>query len=673
MAVASTRPVARPVSPGPQPGGTSRARFRSPRPPSRNVLPSPPSVALLPLGLVAAIVAWWGLKEGAYFGVVFLPGAMILLCLLAALLVFAPWPASLRGPARLSLLGLFALAGWTLLSTLWSPMPDVAVADAQRVLGYTVAFALGLWLSLLLGRRMLLALTPLAVAGALVAVVSLIVLWTGTDAQEYLETDATLRYPLGYRNAAAAFFIMAVWPLLVLAASRDLDWKIRGLMGAAATLCIELAVLAQSRGAVLAVVVGAAALVAVHPARLRILGWLALAAAPGAAALPWLLDVFQAGGENTSASIPPLHAACRAMAATTAVSAVVCLLAARAGMRVQLSSGARRVIGRGLLAYLAIALLAGGVALARSDGGPTGFVDRYGDELTAGTPDLTSQGSRFGFDLRSNRGDFWRVAWDDFTANPAEGTGAGGFRPSYLLDRDLNTVDPEDPHSVELLMAGELGIVGLLLFAAFFGGAVAAALRARRLGPSAAALAAGAIAIAAYWLMHASVEWFWSYPAITLPVAFALGAAAAPALLRPGRDGRRAGKMVLAALAVVAALSMVPFLLSERWTNDALGNPDINEAYAEIEDAADLNPASVRALAAEAVIAEAAGDRQRALAALDRAEKRIQEEWTLYYLEARVLAPIDPAGAARALAEAKALNPRGTEVDELAVQLGITL
>jgi tetratricopeptide (TPR) repeat protein len=119
---------------------------------------------------------------------------------------------------------------------------------------------------------------------------------------------------------------------------------------------------------------------------------------------------------------------------------------------------------------------------------------------------------------------------------------------------------------------------------------------------------------------------------------------------------------------------MIPFLLSERLTNDALestGDPE--NAYSELEDAADLNPASVRPLAAEAVIAESEGDRQRALAALDRAEKRIPDEWTLYYLEARVLAPIDPAGAQRALAEAKALNPIGVEVDELATQLGITL
>ncbi len=638
-------------------------------------MPSQPSAALLPLGLVAGIIAWWGWKEGAYFGTVFLPGAMILLGLAAALLLFAPWPASLRGPARVALLSLLALAGWTLLSGLWSPTPDVAIADAQRVLTYAVAFALGLWLCLLLGRRMLLALAPLAGAGAVVAVATLVSLWTGSDAQEFLEVDATLRYPLGYRNAVAAFFVMAVWPMLVLAASRDVDWRLRGALLASATLSIELTILAQSRGSVFAVVIGAAALVAVHPARLRILGWLALSLAPAAIALPWLLDVFQAGGENTAASIPPLHAACRVIAATTVIALLVGLVTARAGNLIELTPGARQAIGRGLLACLAIALLGGALALARTEGGPVGFWERHTDELTAGTPDLNAEGSRFGLDLRSSRGDFWRVAADDFTGNPVSGTGAGGFRSSYLRDRDLNTVDPEDPHSVELLMASELGLPGLLLFGAFAVGSVIAVLRARRLGPSAAALTAGALAIGAYWLLHASVEWFWSYPAITLPMTFALGAAAAPALLRPMQAGRRAGKVVLAAVAVIAAVSMTPFLLSERYTDDALETwqTDRDNAYAELQNAADLNPTSVRPLAAEAVIAESAGERQRALAALDRAERRIPDEWTLYYLEARILAPIDPAGAQRALAEAKALNPRGAEVDALAAQLGLAL
>ena len=52
--------------------------------------------AWLALALLSGAWAWWAAKEGAYFGVVLLPG-LIVLCAGAALLVrFAPWRAQLR-------------------------------------------------------------------------------------------------------------------------------------------------------------------------------------------------------------------------------------------------------------------------------------------------------------------------------------------------------------------------------------------------------------------------------------------------------------------------------------------------------------------------------------------------------------------------------------------------
>jgi len=611
-------------------------------------------------------LAWWAWERGAYFGVNFLPGAMVLLVLVGALLLWAPWPAVLRGPAAVALGGLLALAGWTLLSTLWSPARDIAVEDGQRVLMYALAFGLGLWLSLLLGRRMLLALTPVVAAGAVVAVLTTIALWLGDDPGELLETDATLRFPLGYRNANAAFFIAALLPTVVLAAGREHDWRLRGALIGAGTLMLELAVLAQSRGSVFAAAIAVTILVAVHPARLRVLAWLAIATIPAMVALPWVLEVYQHGGGNTAESLAPLESAAAAMALTAASSAAIGCVVARGEPIVTLSPSAGRAIGWGLAAVLAAGVLAGMVALATTEGGPGGFINRQADELTAGSPDLSEQGSRFGLDLRSERGDLWGVALDDLVANPVAGEGAGGFRFSYLLERDT-ALQPEDPHSVEMLMASELGLPGLLLFGCFIGGAVIAVLRARRLGPSAAALAAGSLALGGYWLVHASVEWFWSYPALTLPVAYALGAACAPGLLRPEGEISIRWRRGLAVAATLVALSLVPFFASERYTNNALRNwqGDLANAYSELDLAADLNPFSDRPLATEAVIAEEAGEPQRALAALSEAQSRQPEEWTLYYLEARVLAEFDSAGAQRALAQAKALNPAGPEIAEL--------
>ena len=105
--------------------------------------------AVFALILLTAVWAWWAWKEGAYFGVVLLPG-LIVLCLGTALLAgFAPWRISLSqlpaGGARAGALA--ALGLWALLSAAWSPSPDIAIADGQRILAYALAFGLGLWLA----------------------------------------------------------------------------------------------------------------------------------------------------------------------------------------------------------------------------------------------------------------------------------------------------------------------------------------------------------------------------------------------------------------------------------------------------------------------------------------------------------------------------------------------
>ena len=647
--------MARPLRPGPVPLGRGRPKALD--------LPARPAAAVLPLVVFGGVLAFWGWEQGGFFGVDFYPGTLVLLGLLGALLAFAPFPGRLRGPARLALAALLGLAAWTLLSVAWTPTRDVAVDDAFRVLAYAGGFILGLWLCLLLGRRMLLSLGAIVGAVGLVAVATLVALWLGDDSRELLELDGTIRYPLGYRNAVAGFFVIGALPMVVLAASRDIDPRLRALLTGLATLCIELVVLSQSRGSVFAVAAGLAVLVAVHPERLRVLGWLGIAVAPAVLALPWLLKVYSDGGTNGPETLEPLQTACAVAALTTGLSCLVAALVTRSESRINPSARTRRGIGMALAAVAGVIVIAGAFSVARSGTAIT-------DDLNAGTPDLQEEGSRFGLDLRTNRGDFWRVSIDDFAANPLMGEGAGGFRFSYLQDRnsDLQT---EDPHSVVFLMAGELGLPGLVLFITFIAAATVAALRARKLGPSAAALCAASLAVGTYWLVHASVEWFWTYPALVLPVTFALGAAAAPAILSPTSSSKRPVRFGLLAATGLAALVMLPVFFSERYTRQALESweSDLPGAYEKLGDAADLNPLADRPLTAEAVIAEQSDDPQRALRALAEAKRREPDEWTLYLLEARLLAPIDAAGSARAIEKARELNPESAEIDELEQEL----
>ena len=73
------------------------------------------------------------------------------------------------------------------------------------------------------------------------------------------------------------------------------------------------------------------------------------------------------------------------------------------------------------------------------------------------------------------------------------------------------------------------GLVGLGAAVRGAGGAaIGRHPRRRASGPSAAGLSAVALASGTYWLVHASVDWFWPYPAITAPVMALLGSACAP-------------------------------------------------------------------------------------------------------------------------------------------------
>ena len=174
-----------------------------------------------------------------------------------------------------------------------------------------------------------------------------------------------------------------------------------------------------------------------------------------------------------------------------------------------------------------------------------------------------------------------------------------------------------------------------------------------------AALAAAALAVGGYWFAHASADWFWSYAAITLPVPFAIGAAAAPAL-RTERVGERTPlRTALAIAAVVLAATIVPFFFAERDTDSALRSwhADLAGAYSDLDNAADLNPWSSRALEAKAHIAIASGDRQVALNAIAEGIKRTPEDWILYYQRAQAQGTADLAGARRSIARAKQLSP----------------
>jgi len=137
--------------------------------------------------------------------------------------------------------------------------------------------------------------------------------------------------------------------------------------------------------------------------------------------------------------------------------------------------------------------------------------------------------------LQSNRYAYWRVAIDAFAAQPLRGIGAGGWAVYWLSHRPFDDY-AEDAHSLPLQTAAELGLVGVVLLAAFVGGIALAAREAYRAAP---ALAAGPIAGVVVYAAHAPLDWDWEMPAVTLIGLVLAGSLLAQAEL--GRRGAQAG------------------------------------------------------------------------------------------------------------------------------------
>ncbi|HEV2874005.1 MAG TPA: O-antigen ligase family protein, partial [Thermoleophilaceae bacterium] len=138
---------------------------------------------------------------------------------------------------------------------------------------------------------------------------------------------------------------------------------------------------------------------------------------------------------------------------------------------------------------------------------------------SAGTGEnVGAEPSRF-VAVSSLRYEYWRVGAEAFFERPLLGEGSGAFRVLWRQERDVEAGAVE-VHSLVIEMATELGLPGLVLLGLFLGGVAACGRTALRAG---APLAPGACAVCAAWLLHASIDWDWQMPAVTLPALVLAG------------------------------------------------------------------------------------------------------------------------------------------------------
>lgn len=554
--------------------------------------------ATLPCGLAVVTLVLLagdggGVRLAAWTPLAF--GLLALLALTAVLLRDGLRAAP--APVLAALGGLAALCAWSYASILWADDAGAAWEGANRTLSYLLIAALfGLWrqregtAAALLG----------AWAAGMVAVAAVVAVrvLAADDLTAWFAGDR-LAEPAGYANAQAATWLMAVWPCVALAAAPRVPLAARALLAGGAVLLADLALLSLSRGAVLSVPVVLVLFLALAPHRLRHLAILAPVGFAVAVTAPVVLDAgpaLRAGAGELEA----VRAALRAAIAASLVTGIAVAVAVPAGRRwaTQDRFGADTA-GRARRAWAVTApagLVVAAVVLLAAAGNPATRAADAWESFRDGYEARGAAESRLG-ELGSNRADFYRVALDAFAERPVRGAGLDNYQEVYLRLGSARET-PRYAHSWPLSVLAQLGLIGALLAAGWLaatGWAAAAALR--RPGELATAVAAGALAAFAGFLVHGAGDWFWEYPPLALPAFALLGMALAlvPAR-REARSARAAGALAGAVVAVcaAAALSYGAPWAAERDTRAAgAGWPaDPLRAFERVDRAARLNPLS---------------------------------------------------------------------------------
>ena len=411
--------------------------------------------------------------------------------------------------------GLALLAGWTALSSAWSPLGDGAAASVERALLYLGALG-ACFVAFRAGRRWV---EPALALGTVVVIGYGLLGRVLPDLVELTRTRTAggrLDQPLTYWNATGALAALGFVLCARLAGDRARPVALRA---AAAAACAPLGLgvyLSFSRGAVTALGVGLAVLLAFAPTwpQLRSTAIAAEAAVLAAGVASLLPAVEAAEGD--------------AFAEQGAVLLVVLIAVMGAAAALQVWSARAEEHGTTRLGPLparlprAALVVASLLALAPF---AAAALDRDG---SSGSPAFGATAERFG-SVGSRRFDYWEAAVRGFASEPAFGHGAGAFQAVWLEERDVRE-RVVDAHSLELETAAELGLVGLAFLALFIGGVAVAVRRVGEAGPAAAL---------AVYAAHSAIDWDWELPALTLVAIVLAGSVLAAAADRGAQLGKQ--------------------------------------------------------------------------------------------------------------------------------------
>jgi hypothetical protein len=575
-------------------------------------------------GLVAAGMVAAALAEGLFEPTGYAAASIVIWAAVIAGVVGRGLPAApIARPAAAAGICIAATAVLAAISIAWATDQGRAFEEAVRISFYLGLFALAACTASRAGIGQWLA--GMTAGAAVISVIGLLgYLQPGLltePGSDVANAAGRLSYPLGYWNAMAALFAIAG----ILLANGGVRAPTRALRSASTAL-IPMALLGlwltDSRGGLVAAIIGLAVLLAASPNRARQAVSLLIGLA-GAAALIGIgasMDALRDGLGD-----PPMRAD------GDLLSIIVLLVVAVAGAAAWAVDGHRvqanlpRAARLAILAAVVVAAVAGTI-LAKP-------IQRFNDFKEPPTARQAATGA----DLSSNgRWQFWSAAVDAFESAPAAGIGEGGYEDYWARHANV-PIFARNAHSLPLQQAAELGTLGIALFIGFLAAVVVAAwakLRAGRAeggGVLVAVIAAAAVG--------ASIDWTWEIPAVFAPAIVCAGLLTASApLSRVQRDGYWLGPATVA-VAWVAMVSGALVVLSEielQRSRDAAGTDQVSAGIERAEDARTVTPWSAEPYLQLALLEEQRGDYGQALDEIKQAETRDSEDWRLPLIESRL-------------------------------------
>ena len=378
----------------------------------------------------------------------------------AATIVLAPAGGRAYGLWSVGLL--LAFTALTALSVIWSVQPDDSFKDAGRMLAYCALFGASVTLARAFPSRWPAVLGGVTLAAVVVCGYALL---TKVFPGQFDASDpyARLRAPYDYWNAIGLTAAMGVIGCLWLGARRSGHALLSALAYPAAGLMLVTLMLAYSRGALVALVLGLAVWFCIVPLRLR--GTAVLLAGVLGAGLVVAWDFSRHALTTEGIALGARVSAGQQLGALLAAMLIALTLA---GLAIGFQTGRqapsramRRNAGGALLALLAVAVIGLAGALAVSHRGLPGSVSHAFHSLTDTNARVANTPGRLTA-VASVRARYWSEALKVFDAHPVLGAGAEGYRTARLRYRTA-PIEVRHAHGFVVQTLADLGLIGLSL------------------------------------------------------------------------------------------------------------------------------------------------------------------------------------------------------------------